>query len=51
VIPSSLVNELADTPFIWMGGGHVHLKLGLSISEFVRNTNAIVADVSEVRSL
>ncbi len=50
VIPSSLVDELAETPFVWMGGGHVHLKLGLSIDELVRKTNAIVADVSDPRA-
>lgn len=50
MIPSSLVYELAETPFVWMGGGHVHLKLGLSIDEFVRKTNAIVADISDPRA-
>jgi hypothetical protein len=50
VIPSSLVYELDQTPFVWMGGGHVHLKLGLSIDELVRKTNAIVADVSDPRA-
>jgi len=50
VVPSLLIEELVDTPFIWMGGGHVHLKLGLSISEFVQKSNVIVADVTEVRT-
>ena len=49
IIPSTLIEELADAPFIWMGGGHVRSKLGISIYEFIEKTNAIVADVSDLR--
>ena len=36
--------------FLWMGGGEVDLKLGLSAIDFVRATGAIVADISEPRT-
>ncbi|EED96718.1 predicted protein [Thalassiosira pseudonana CCMP1335] len=36
--------------FIWMGGGHKDLKLGLAVSEFVSGVDAIVLDVSEPRT-
>ena len=32
--------------FLWVGGGHVDLKLGMELEEFVRGTDAIVADIS-----
>ena len=37
--------------FVWMGGGHKDLKLGMAVSEFVNGANAIVLDVSEPRTL
>lgn len=37
--------------FIWMGGGHKDLKLGMAVSEFVNALDAIVLDVSEPRTL
>ncbi|KAL7503050.1 hypothetical protein ACHAXN_000903 [Cyclotella atomus] len=37
--------------FVWMGGGHKDLKLGMAVSEFVNALNAIVLDVSEPRTL
>jgi prolyl-tRNA editing enzyme YbaK/EbsC (Cys-tRNA(Pro) deacylase) len=37
--------------FIWMGGGHKDLKLGVAVSEFVEAVDAIVLDVSEPRTL
>ncbi|KAL3801358.1 hypothetical protein HJC23_006968 [Cyclotella cryptica] len=36
--------------FIWMGGGHKDLKLGVAVSEFVKAVNGIVLDVSEPRT-
>lgn len=37
--------------FIWMGGGHKELKLGMAVSEFVNAVDAIVLDISESRIL
>jgi len=36
--------------YFWMGGGHVHLKLGMAVSDFVRTTQAWIADVSSPRT-
>lgn len=38
-------------PFLWMGGGEVDVKLGLPVSDFIRATGALVADVSEPRQV
>ena len=35
--------------FIWMGGGHKDLKLGMAVTEFVKAVEAIILDVSEPR--
>jgi len=32
--------------YFWMGGGEVDLKLGMSVDEFVKTTDALVADIS-----
>lgn len=39
-----------DTPYFWMGGGHVHLKLGMATSDFIESTDALVADISSPRN-
>ena len=36
-------------PFIWMGGGHPQLKLGVAIAEFVSALEPIVGDCSSER--
>jgi prolyl-tRNA editing enzyme YbaK/EbsC (Cys-tRNA(Pro) deacylase) len=36
-------------PYIWLGAGEVDLKLGVPLSDFVRGTNALIADISEPR--
>lgn len=41
---------LATVPsFIWMGGGHVHLKLGMAVHDFIQALDALVLDVSDSR--
>lgn len=53
LLPNELQIILADAipSFFWMGGGHVHLKLGMAKSDFVAaNSGCIVADVSSPRS-
>lgn len=49
-IPIILTDAVIPLNFLWMGGGHVHLKLGMSVSDFLRATNPIVADISQPRS-
>eukprot|EP00816_Leptocylindrus_hargravesii_P006845 CAMPEP_0196813424 /NCGR_PEP_ID=MMETSP1362-20130617/36598_1 /TAXON_ID=163516 /ORGANISM="Leptocylindrus danicus, Strain CCMP1856" /LENGTH=220 /DNA_ID=CAMNT_0042189655 /DNA_START=79 /DNA_END=741 /DNA_ORIENTATION=- len=38
-----------DIKFMFMGGGHVDLKLGMAVDEFVKATGAFVLDVSDSR--
>lgn len=45
-----LAEAIVPLRFFWMGGGHVRLKLGMSVPEFVAASGAIVADISEPRS-
>jgi prolyl-tRNA editing enzyme YbaK/EbsC (Cys-tRNA(Pro) deacylase) len=49
-IPIVLTAAVIPLNFLWMGGGHVHLKLGMSVSDFLRAINPIVADISQPRS-
>lgn len=44
-----LAEAAASQKFIWMGGGHVHLKLGMAVSDFCRVLQPIVAPISQPR--
>jgi prolyl-tRNA editing enzyme YbaK/EbsC (Cys-tRNA(Pro) deacylase) len=48
VIVSASVLEVSP-PFVWMGAGHVHLKVGLPTQELVRALSPFVADLSDTR--
>ena len=46
VLAKDVVTEMSKPKFIWMGGGHEHVKLGMALDEFLKGTDAIVADVT-----
>ncbi len=50
-VPIILSASLRPLHWLWLGGGHVHLKLGLSVSDFLHafRHNLIVADISRPR--
>ena len=54
IILSKSIQDMATisnaTPFIWMGGGHVHCKIGMATSDFIRALNPLVLDVTEPKS-
>lgn len=49
-VPIVVSAVLEPLRFFWMGGGHVHLKLGMAFTEFCLALNPIVADVSHART-
>jgi prolyl-tRNA editing enzyme YbaK/EbsC (Cys-tRNA(Pro) deacylase) len=50
IILSKAIMEQSDmNPFVWMGGGHVHCKLGLAVSDFIRVIKPFVLDVADPR--
>ena len=38
-------------PYLYMGGGKVDVKLGISVSDFLRSTGAYVGTVSTLRKV
>ena len=44
-----LCKAIVPLKWFWMGGGHVNLKLGMSVSDFVSALNPVVAEVSQPR--
>lgn len=46
-VPIVFTKDVVPLHFLWMGGGHKDLKLGMAVSDFIRATNCIVADISE----
>jgi prolyl-tRNA editing enzyme YbaK/EbsC (Cys-tRNA(Pro) deacylase) len=48
VVIAQAISELSS-PFIWMGGGHVNLKLGCTFGHLARALQPIVADISDPR--
>jgi prolyl-tRNA editing enzyme YbaK/EbsC (Cys-tRNA(Pro) deacylase) len=49
-VPIILSKALIPLQFFWMGGGHVHLKLGMSVSDFCHALHPIIADISRPRT-
>jgi prolyl-tRNA editing enzyme YbaK/EbsC (Cys-tRNA(Pro) deacylase) len=52
-IPIVVCKSILDVrpKFIYMGGGHEDLNLGMAVSEFVDAVDAIVLDINEPRAL
>lgn len=51
-VPIILSSAVAELGYFWMGGGHVHLKLGLSASEFVgkvKNVKVMEASIPRAK--
>ena len=46
IVASTIVSDLK---FMFMGGGHVDLKLGCAVNEFCSVTNAFILDISDSR--
>jgi prolyl-tRNA editing enzyme YbaK/EbsC (Cys-tRNA(Pro) deacylase) len=58
-VPIILSSALLPLHFLWLGGGHIHLKLGMSIADFCHafrndsnenSNNLIIADISRPRT-
>jgi hypothetical protein len=48
-IPILLADAVLPLNYIWMGGGGVHVKLRVGVSDFIRAVNPIVGDISRPR--
>jgi prolyl-tRNA editing enzyme YbaK/EbsC (Cys-tRNA(Pro) deacylase) len=49
IIAKAIVGDPEMSRFIWMGGGHVHLKIGVAATEFLDAMKPLVLDVTEPR--
>lgn len=49
-VPIILSSAIVPYGYFWMGGGHVHLKLGMSVSDFMKVPNVQVMDLSIPRA-
>jgi prolyl-tRNA editing enzyme YbaK/EbsC (Cys-tRNA(Pro) deacylase) len=45
-VPIILSSAIVPYGYFWMGGGHVHLKLGMAVSDFLKVPNVQVMDLS-----
>lgn len=52
-VPIILAKAIVDNddmqPFIWMGGGHVHCKIGVSLHDFITSMSPYILDISDPR--
>ena len=46
-VPIVLTRAVLPLYFFWMGGGHMDLKLGMAVSDFIKAMNPIVADINK----
>jgi prolyl-tRNA editing enzyme YbaK/EbsC (Cys-tRNA(Pro) deacylase) len=44
-----LAEAITNYGYFWMGGGHIHLKLGMSVTDFQKMPNATAMDLSVPR--
>ena len=53
VVPIVLASAIVEQklPYFFMGGGHEHLKLRMATSEFIKATDALVANVTDPRNV
>lgn len=49
-VPIILSKTLVPLKYFWMGGGHVHLKLGMAVSDFCHALHPILAEISRPRT-
>jgi len=49
-VPIILSAPIMPLRYFWMGGGHVHLKLRMTVDDFSKALNPIVADISQPRT-
>lgn len=49
ILSKAILEQSNMSPFIWMGGGHVHCKLGLAVSDFIRTMKPLVLDITDPR--
>ena len=50
ILSKAIVDSSDMTQFIWMGGGHMHLKVGMAVKEFIHFKKAMVLNVTTPRS-
>ncbi len=49
ILSKEITRNKDMTQFIWMGGGHIHCKVGLAVSDFIRAKNPLVLDITDNR--
>ena len=49
-VPIILSADIVPLGYFWMGGGHIHLKLGMSVSDFLKLPNSQVMELSVPRT-
>ena len=49
-VPVFLSSPIVPLRAFWMGGGHVHLKLRMTVADFCKALNPVVADISQPRT-
>ena len=49
-VPIILSSAIVPYSYFWMGGGHVHLKLGMSVSDFMKLPNVQIMECSVPRN-
>lgn len=49
ILSKGIVNCRDMPQFIWMGGGHVHCKIGVSVHDFISSMSPFVLDISDPR--
>ena len=49
ILSKAIIHNSDMTKFIWMGGGHIHCKVGMAVSDFISANKPYVLDVTDSR--
>jgi len=49
VFSKGITDNSNMTPFVWMGGGHIHCKIGIAVKDFIKAKSPFVMDVTDPR--
>mmetsp|Transcript_2628 Transcript_2628/g.3940 ORF Transcript_2628/g.3940 Transcript_2628/m.3940 type:complete len:174 (-) Transcript_2628:47-568(-) len=50
VLSKAIVSSDDMTQIIWMGGGHIHCKVGMAVSDFIKAKRPLVLDATDPRN-
>jgi prolyl-tRNA editing enzyme YbaK/EbsC (Cys-tRNA(Pro) deacylase) len=49
ILSKAIIEDSPMNQFIWMGGGHIHCKVGMAVSDFIHVKKPFIMDLTDKR--